>query len=324
MSIPTLIHKRRTRIPTAACLALLATAAEATGTGGGSGGDPKPGLAARVEALEAQNARQRSRIRQLEGRPNVAGKACPQGLALVGFGSDGTLICEAPWASTTPGPNAHLRCLEHFDPGATSQVLNNFLNTNIIPFLRDYALQWARGSAELEDGTDFSYEIQGGLWTPQTPFVPAVQLVELRMEEPCVDAVRVVIWAPELTAEGVAALDLGALGNFYSKMQVEIRDVVLEFLVPLSNPDLEGTPVGTTADRIPLPFNANATLVSGEVVVTVDDTHLGDFPEIAGILSDAYEPQLRDEMVDLLVEQIRAQLSPTLRSPVTLQVVAVP
>jgi len=323
MSIPTVFHTRRTRITTAACLALLATAAGATGTGGGSGGDPKPGLAARVEALEVQNARQRSRIRQLEGRPNVAGKGCPQGLALVGFGSDGTLICEAPWASTTPGPNAHLRCLEHFDPVATVQTLQTFLNTNIINFLRSYQI-FARGSAELGDGTDFSYDIQGGLWTPQTPFAPAVQLVELRMEEPCVDAVRVVIWAPELTAEGNVALDLGASGDFYPKMQLEMRDVVFEFLVPLSNPDLEGTPVGTTADRWPAPFNANATLVSGEVVVTVDDTHLGDFPEIVEILSDAYAPQLRDEMVDLLVEQIRAQLSPTLHSPVTVQVAAAP
>jgi hypothetical protein len=323
MSIPTPFHTHRTCVTAAACLALLASAAGATGTGAGNDGDPK-GLAARVQALEAQNARQKSRIRQLERRPNVAGKACPEGLSLVGFGSDGTLICEAPWASTTPGPNSHLRCNEHFDPFATAGVLGNFLNTNTMPFLQNYLPLSARGSADLEGGIDFTYALHGGLWTPWSPFIAGVQLVEVRIEEPCVDAVRVVIVVPELTAEGTAELDLGVLGDIRSPLQLEMRDVVLEFLVPLSNPDLEGAPVGTTADRIPLPSNANATLVSGEVVVTVDDTRLGDFPGIAEILSDAYAPQLRDEMVDQIVEQIRIQLGPTLRSPVTLQVVAAP
>ena len=324
MSIPTLFHMRRTRLSAAACLALLASAAGATGAGPGKDTDPKPGLAARVQALEAQNARHKSRIRQLERRPDVAGKACPDGLALAGFESDGTLICEAPWASTTPGPNAQLRCLEHFDPAGTSQTLDAFLHANTIPFLELYDLQWARGSAELGDGTDFSYAIKGGLWTARTPFGPAAQLVELKTEEPCVDAIRVVIRSPDLTAEGYAELNLGALGNLNVRLNLQIRDFVFEFLVPLTNPDLDGAPVGTTADRLPSTNNASATLVSGGVLVTVDETTLEDFPEIAEILRDAYEPQLRDEMVDQIVEQIRTQLTMTLRSPVTVQVVAAP
>jgi len=324
MSIPTLFHAHRTCVTAAACLALLASAAGATGSSGGKEVDPKPGLAARVQTLEAQTARQKSRIRHLERRPNVAGKACPEGLALVGFESDGTLICEAPWASTTPGPNAHLRCLEHFDPVGTSQTLGAFLHANAISYLEHYDLQWARGSAELGDGTDFTYTIMGGRWTARTPFGAAAQLVELRTEEPCVDAIRFVSLSPDLTAEGLAELDLGALGKLYLKLNLEIRDFVFDLLVPLTNPDLEGAPVGTTADRAPLTSNASATLVSGGVIVTVDETYLEDFPEIAEILRDIYEPQLRDEMVDQIVEQIQVQMGMTLRSPVTVQVVAAP
>ena len=120
---------------------------------------------------------------------------------------------------------------------------------------------------------------------------------------------RFVIHSPDLTADGEVELDLGALGKVDPNLHLEIRDFVFEFLVPLTNPNLDGAPVGTMADRNPLSSNANATLVSGGVIVTVDETNLEGFPEIAGILSDAYAPQLRDEMMDQIVEQIRRQMS---------------
>ena len=163
MSIPTHFHSPRTRVAAAACLALLASAVGATDSGGGNGGDPKPGLAARVQALEAQNARQKSRILQLERRPNVAGKACLEGFSLMGFGSDGTLICEAPWASTTPGPNSHLRCLEHFDPRGTAGMLYTFLQTNTIDFLKNYLPAMGPGLGRARRWNRFLIRHQG--WT---------------------------------------------------------------------------------------------------------------------------------------------------------------
>jgi hypothetical protein len=307
-----------------ACTILLGSGPTALASGNGNRGNPNPGIAERVRELEVQNARQRARIQQLEQRPNVAGKSCLEGFALVGFESDGTLICETPWPSISPGPNGNLRCLEHFDPISAAGTLMAFLNTNSLPELRTYVPLPVRGSGQTGTGVDFVYRISSDVWTSLTEFGAAFQLVEMKMEEPCVDAIRGVIYVANLRADGVAEVDLGGLGSIQSHVQVELRDVVLEFLLPLSHSNLDGAPVGTTADRRPITSDAAATVVSGGILVTLDDSRFEDFPEIATILADAYGPPVFDEMFDQIVPQARLYMSQSLHSPVTVQVVGAP
>lgn len=306
----------------AAMGAFFALDASATGPGPNPGGPgPNPGLPARVEALEKQNALQQARIHRLERRPNLAGKSCPDGLALVGFESDGALKCAAPWTTQTPPePQTTFLCVENHDATAAVAALTDYLNADLVNSLRRELLR-VTGSAQV-GGLSFDYGASAKQWTVEGEFSATAPLVEIAAQEPCADAVRVTIHLPDFLVSGQAEFDFGLLGTYGQEIGVEGSGVVLEALVRLRAPDIDGLPVGAAVDRDA--ETVSLTMVSGDIDV-VFEGGLGELLQPAlDFVVDSFTGYARDTILGVIEDQVGMQLLSTLSAPVTVKVVAVP
>jgi hypothetical protein len=304
----------------AAAFAAIGTffALDASATGAG----PNPGLPSRVEALEKQNARQQARIHQLSRRPNLAGKSCPDGLALVGFEPDGTLKCAAPWTTTQPPPDPQttFRCVENHDATAAAAALTDYLDAELVSSLRRVPLRLV-GSAQV-GGLSFDYGANGRTWTLEGQFSVAAPLVEIAAQEPCADAVRVTIHLPDFLVSGEAEFDFGLLGSYSQDIGIAGNGVVLEVLVRLRAPDIAGLPVGASVDRDA--ETVSLTMVSGDIELELEGG-LGEILEPAlEFFADVYINQVRGDILGAIEDEVGMQLLSTLSAPVTVKVVAVP
>ncbi len=259
---------------------------------------------------------------------SVAGKSCPAGLAVTGFGASGELICAAPWVIPPDGepPNLDIACVINYDQNQAENDALTAANTAIDQAVADGVDPFSGSFALNALTVDYSFSVT--TISPDAAMLSIVApLAELLESQPCDDAIIADVVLPDTSVTGTWDIDVTVFGgtvSFTGDFMADVTGATLEVTVLLSSPDLSGVTMSTSFDR-----TVQSVALTGATTPTINIGFQGDslVADVLNGLSSILQTTLNSSLVEVIrntVETGLADVLSDLPAPVTVEVTVTP